>query len=165
MLAPAVQRLKSTFYGLHRWCKGQKVVFAICTIGATVPKWFFLFALVVQGPKSSFFCLHYRCKRQKEVFEVCTAGASVPKNTLTVTARYQRHSSGIRESILSSNSRYINISVTWSNSSLANCIAQTTAMDRIERLNPLVNCTICPSYVHFGGIMEQRIYALISLRP
>ena len=99
------------------------------------------------------------------VFEVCTAGASISKSTLAATARYQRHSSRIRESILSSNSRYINISVTWSNSSLANCIAQTTAMDRIERLNPLVNCTICPSYVHFGGIMEQRIYALISLRP
>ena len=105
MLAPAVQRLKSTFYGLHRWCKSQKVVFAICTIGATVPKWFFLFAPVVQGPKSSFFCLHHRCKRQKEVFEVCTAGASVPKNTLTVTERYPRHSSGIRNIILSSNSR------------------------------------------------------------
>ena len=95
----------------------------------------------------------------------CTAGASVPKNTLTVTARYQRHSSGIRESILSSNSRYINMSVTWSDSSLADCIVQTTATDRAERFNPLENCTIRASYVHFGGIMEQRLYALISLRP
>ncbi len=36
MLAPLVQRLKSTFYGLHQWYKGQKVVFAICTTGARV---------------------------------------------------------------------------------------------------------------------------------
>ena len=40
------------------------------------------------------------------VFEVYTAGASISKSTLAATARYQRHSSGIRESILSSNSRY-----------------------------------------------------------
>ena len=105
MLAPAVQRLKSTFYGLHHRCKSQKVVFAICTTGATAQKQFFPFAPMVQETKSSFFCLHHRCKRQKEVFEVCTAGASVPKNTLTVTARYPRHSSGIRNLILSSNSR------------------------------------------------------------
>ena len=58
-----------------------------------------------------------------------------------------------------------NMSVTWCDSSLADCIVQTTATDRIERLNPLVNCTIRASYVHFGGIMEQRLYALISLRP
>ena len=99
------------------------------------------------------------------VFEVCTVGASISKSTLAATARYQRHSSGIRESILSSNSRYINMSVTWSDSSLADCIVQTTATDRAERLNPLENCTIRASYVHFGGIMEQRLYALISLRP
>ena len=43
----------------------------------------------------------------KSGFEVCTAGASISKSTLAATARYQRHSSGIRESILSSNSRYI----------------------------------------------------------
>ena len=99
------------------------------------------------------------------VFEVCTAGASISKSTLSATARYQRHSSGIRESILSSNSRYINMSVTWSDSSLADCIVQTTATDLAERFNPLENCTIRASYVHFGGIMEQRLYALISLRP
>ena len=105
MLAPPVQQLKSTFYGLHHRCKGQKVVFAICTTGATAPKWFLRFAPVVQGPKSSFFCLHHRCKRQKEVFEVCTAGASVSKSTLAVIARYQRHSPRIRTLILSSDSR------------------------------------------------------------
>ena len=43
------------------------------------------------------------------VFEVCTAGASISKSTLAATARYQRHSSGIRESILSSNSRYCKV--------------------------------------------------------
>ena len=106
MLAPAVQRLKSTFYGLHHRCKSQKVVFAICTTGATAQKQFFPFAPMVQETKSGFFCLHHRCKRQKEVFEVCTGGASISKSTLAATARYQRHSSGIRESILSSNSRY-----------------------------------------------------------
>ena len=58
-----------------------------------------------------------------------------------------------------------NMSVTWSDSSLADCIVQTTATDRAERLNPLENCTIRASYVHFGGIMEQRLYALISLHP
>ena len=68
MLAPAVQRLKSTFYGLHHRCKSPKAVFSVCTIGATVPKWFFLFAPVVQGPKSSFFCLHHRCKQKKRGF-------------------------------------------------------------------------------------------------
>ena len=54
MHAPAVQRLKSTFYGLHQWCKGQKVVFAICTTGATAQKQFFLFAPMVQEVKSVF---------------------------------------------------------------------------------------------------------------
>ena len=54
MLAPAVQRLKSTFYGLHQWCKGQKVVFAICTTGATAQKQFFLFAPMVQEVKRGF---------------------------------------------------------------------------------------------------------------
>ena len=82
------------------------MVFAICTTGATVQKQLFLFAPMVQGPNSSFFCLHRWCKRSKVVFEVCTAGASISKSTLAATARYQRHSSGIRESILSSNSRY-----------------------------------------------------------
>ena len=105
MLAPAVQRLKNTFYGLHRWFKGQKVVFAICTTGATAQKQFFPFAPMVQETKSGFFCLHHRCKKQKEVFEVCTAGASVPKNTLTVTARYQRRFPRRRALILSSDSR------------------------------------------------------------
>ena len=53
MLAPTVQRLKSTFYGLHHRCKGQKVVFAICTTGATAQKQFFLFAPAVQAfPKA-----------------------------------------------------------------------------------------------------------------
>jgi len=84
MLAPAVQRPKSTFYGLHRWSKDQKVVFAICTGGARAKKKFFPFAPMVQGPKSSFFCLHRWCKRQKEVFEVCTAGASISKNVLAM---------------------------------------------------------------------------------
>ena len=91
MLAPVVQGPKSGFCDLHHRCNGPKAVFP--------------FAPMVQETKSGFFCLHHRCKRQKEVFEVCTAGASVPKNTLTVTARYPRHSSGIRNLILSSNSR------------------------------------------------------------
>ena len=54
MLAPTVQRLKSTFYGLHHRCKSQKVVFAICTTGATAQKQFFLFAPMVQEVKSVF---------------------------------------------------------------------------------------------------------------
>ena len=54
MLAPVVQRLKSTFYGLHHRCKGQKVVFEVCTGGATAQKQFFLFAPVVQEVKSVF---------------------------------------------------------------------------------------------------------------
>ena len=58
-----------------------------------------------------------------------------------------------------------NMSVTWSDSSLADCIVQTTATDQTERPNPLENCTIRASYVHFGGIMEQWLYALISLCP
>jgi len=64
-----------------------------------------MLAPAVQGLKSGFCDLHHRCKREKEVFEVCTADASISKSTLAATARYQRHSSGIRESILSSNSR------------------------------------------------------------
>ena len=105
MLAPAVQRLKNTFYGLHRWFKGQKVVFAICTTGATAQKQFFPFAPMVQETKSVFFCLHHRCKKQKEVFEVCTAGASIFKSILAFTALYERHSPRIRYLILTSNSR------------------------------------------------------------
>jgi len=53
MLAPAVQRLKNTFYGLHRWCKGQKVVFAICTTGARDKKRFLRYAPLLQAfPKA-----------------------------------------------------------------------------------------------------------------
>ena len=29
---------KRTFYGLHRWCKSQKVVFEVCTAGASISK-------------------------------------------------------------------------------------------------------------------------------
>ena len=54
MLAPPVQRLKSTFYGLHHRCKGPKVVFAICTTSATAQKQSFLFAPMVQEVKSVF---------------------------------------------------------------------------------------------------------------
>ena len=87
ILEPTVQRLKSTFHGLHHRCKGPKVVFAICTTGATAQKQFFLFAPMVQGSNSSFFCLHHRCKGPKVVFEVCTGGASISKSTLAFTAR------------------------------------------------------------------------------
>ena len=89
MLAPAVQRLKSTFYGLHHRCKGQKVVFAICTTDATAQKQFFLFAPMAQEANSSFFCLHRWCKRSKVFFEVCTGGASISKSTLAFTALYE----------------------------------------------------------------------------
>ena len=90
---------------LRKPCDGQNVFGNACTGGATTKKYFLRLAPSVQEPKSSFWGLHHRCKRQKEVFEVCTAGASVSKNTLTVTARYPRHSSGIRNLIHSSNSR------------------------------------------------------------
>ena len=77
-LAPPVQRPKSSFFCLHRWCKGQIVVFSVCTGGARGQKWF---------------------------FEVCTAGASISKSTLAFTTLYQRHSLWIRNLILTSNSR------------------------------------------------------------
>ncbi len=58
MLAPAVQRLKSTFHGLHRWCKGQIVVFSVCTGGARGEKWFLRFAPPVQAfPKALWLLL------------------------------------------------------------------------------------------------------------
>jgi len=54
MLAPAVQRLKSTFYGLHHRCNGPKAVFSVCTDGARDKKQFFLFAPMVQETKRGF---------------------------------------------------------------------------------------------------------------
>ena len=53
MLVPAVQRPKSRFFCLHRWCKGQIVVFSVCTGGASGKKWFLRFAPPVQAfPKA-----------------------------------------------------------------------------------------------------------------
>jgi hypothetical protein len=49
MLVPAVQRLKNTFYGLHRWCKGQKMVFSVCTTGARNKKRLLRLAPLVQA--------------------------------------------------------------------------------------------------------------------
>ena len=52
-LAPPVQRPKSSFFCLHRWCKGQIVVFSVCTGGARGQKWFLRFAPPVQAfPKA-----------------------------------------------------------------------------------------------------------------
>ena len=58
MLAPPVQRLKSSFFYLHRWCKGQIVVFSVCTGGARGEKWFLRFAPPVQAfPKALWLLL------------------------------------------------------------------------------------------------------------
>ena len=56
--APPVQRLKSSFFYLYRWCKGQIVVFSVCTGGARGEKWFLRFAPPVQAfPKALWLLL------------------------------------------------------------------------------------------------------------
>ena len=68
MLAPAVQRLKSNFYGLHQWCKGQKVVFAICTTGANRKNYYLALAPSVQIEKAAFGPLHRRYEHLQKRF-------------------------------------------------------------------------------------------------
>ena len=117
---------------------GQNVFGNACTGGARGEKWFLRFAPPVQAfPKALWLLL----RAIKDILQ--GLGSPFFRRTHVI----------------------YNMSVTWSDSSPADCIVQTTATDRAERPNPLGNCTIRASYVHFGGIMEQRLYALISLRP
>ena len=62
-----------------------------------------------QTPKSFLRDLQQCCKRQKVFRGTCNGVASVSKNTLTVIARYPRHSPEIRNLILLSSTRSVRI--------------------------------------------------------
>ena len=106
-LAASLQRPKRFWKHLQRSCKRQKVFRGLCSIPANARKFFEAFAAFLQAPFFSFGRLQKFCKRQKVFRETCNGVASVSKNTLTVTARYPRHSPEIRNLILSSNSRSV----------------------------------------------------------
>ena len=78
-----------------------------CAACANAKKFLERLATVLQTPESFSWDLQRCCKRQKVFRETCNSVASVSKNTLTVTARYPRHSSEIRNLILSSNTRSV----------------------------------------------------------
>ena len=105
MLAAFLQTPKSFSRPLQRSCKLQKVFRGTCNSVANAKKFFVGLATVLQTPESFSRDLQQCCKRQKVFCGTCNSVASVSKNTLTVTARYQRRFPRRRTLILSSDSR------------------------------------------------------------
>ena len=108
-LAASLQTPKSFSKHLQRSCKRRKVFRGTCSVPANAKRFFEALAASLQTPKSSSRRLQHSCKLQKVFRGTCNSVASVSKNTLTVTARYPRHSPEIRNLILSSNSRSVRI--------------------------------------------------------
>ena len=105
--AAFLQTPKSFSRPLQRSCKLQKVFRGTCNSVANARKFFVGLVTVLQTPESFLWDLQQCCKRQKVFCGTCNGVASVSKNTLTVIARYPRHSPEIRNLILSSNTRSI----------------------------------------------------------
>ena len=95
------------FGHLQKSCKLHFLLLGVCRSSASSDSSFLVFAEVLQAPISPFWSLQKFCKRQKVFRETCNSVASVSKNTLTITARYPRHSPEIRNLILSSNTRSV----------------------------------------------------------
>ena len=106
-LATVLQTPKSFSWDLQQCCKRRKVFRETCNSVANARKFFVGLATVLQTPESFSRDLQQCCKRQKVFRETCNTVASVSKNTLTVIARYPRHSPEIRNLILSSNTRLV----------------------------------------------------------
>ena len=95
------------FGHLQKSCKLHFLLLGVCRSSASSDSSFLVFAEVLQAPISPFWSLQKFCKRQKVFRGTCNSVASVSKNTLTVIARYPRHSPEIRNLILSSNTRSV----------------------------------------------------------
>ena len=121
--AEVLQAPISPFWSLQKFCKLHFLLLGlcrssassdfsflgVCRSSASSDFSFLVFAEVLQAPFSPFGRLQKFCKRQKVFRGTCNSVASVSKNTLTVIARYPRHSPEIRNLILSSNSRSVRI--------------------------------------------------------
>ena len=98
------------FGHLQESCKLHFLLLGVCRSPASSDFSFLVFAEVLQAPFSPFGRLQNFCKRPKAFRETCNSVANVSKNTLTVIARYPRHSPEIRNLILSSNSSSVRTS-------------------------------------------------------